>query len=50
MVGWCEPVTQRYERVIHPTGDAPAGRAYDPGRYACARRLDGARVLLLDDT
>ena len=50
MVGWCEPVAQRYERVIHPTGDVPTGRAYDPGRYACDRRLDGARVLLLDDT
>lgn len=50
MVGWCEPLKDRYRRVLRSTGDAPEGRAYDPARYEASERLDGSAVLLIDDT
>jgi predicted amidophosphoribosyltransferase len=50
IVSWCHPVARRYARVLVPTGDVPEGRAYDPRRYRATRALDGANVLLLDDT
>jgi predicted amidophosphoribosyltransferase len=50
VIGWCEPIASRHERVLHATGEAAPGRAYDPRRYSATRRLDGANVLLIDDT
>src|ERR1051326_7587565 len=50
MVGWCEPLKDRYRRVLRSTGDVPEGRAYDPARYEASERLDGGAVLLIDDT
>jgi predicted amidophosphoribosyltransferase len=46
----CEPVASRYDRVLKATGDAPAGRSFDPARYRATRSLRGAAVLLADDT
>lgn len=50
MVGWCEPITDRFERILHATGDAAAGRSYDERRYVAEGGIPGARVLLIDDT
>lgn len=50
IVGWSEPVSGRYERVLMATGKVPTGRGYDEDRYECQRKLDGENVLLIDDT
>lgn len=50
IVGWCKPISGRYQRLLRATGEAPAGRSYDPRRYSATGRLDGERVLLIDDT
>jgi predicted amidophosphoribosyltransferase len=50
IVGWCDPVNDRYERVLRATGEAPPSRAYSEDRYMATRRMDGERVLLVDDT
>jgi hypothetical protein len=50
IVGWCDPVNDRYERVLRATGEAPPGRAYNEDRYMVTRGMDRERVLLVDDT
>lgn len=50
MVKWCTPIAERYERVLRATGDVPEGRNYAQNRYRAERRIEGARVLLIDDT
>jgi predicted amidophosphoribosyltransferase len=50
MVSWCRPIAPRYTRALVASGDVPEGRAYDARRYRATRALDGADVLLLDDT
>ena len=46
----CRPIADRYERVLRATGDVPQGRDYSTRRYAAEWRIDGVRVLLIDDT
>ena len=50
IVEWCTPIANRYERVLTATGDVPPGRDYAPTRYKAGWRIDGVRVLLIDDT
>lgn len=50
VVGWCQPVADRFERVLAPTGRVPPGREFNPDRYHSSRDLSGRRVLLVDDT
>jgi predicted amidophosphoribosyltransferase len=50
MVEWCTPIADRYERVLRATGDALVGRDYATNRYRADWRIDGVRVLLIDDT
>lgn len=50
MVQWCDPVSARFQRVLVATGRAAPGRAYDRTRYEAVERVDGANVLLIDDT
>jgi predicted amidophosphoribosyltransferase len=50
MVEWCEPISSRYERILAATGNALPGRAYSEERYEAEWRIDGVRVLLIDDT
>lgn len=50
IVGWCRPVAARYERVLAATDAVPSGRAFADYRYETAHEIDGAAVLLLDDT
>jgi predicted amidophosphoribosyltransferase len=50
IVGWCDPIKNRYRRVLRATGDAPPGRAYDERRYVASERADDESVLLIDDT
>jgi hypothetical protein len=40
----------RYQRILMPTDRVPAGRDFNPDRYAAARPVDGLDVLLVDDT
>lgn len=40
----------RHERLLRRSGEPVAAREFDPGRYEAIRRLDGANVLLIDDT
>ena len=49
LIGWCEPLSERYERVLRATGEAP-GRGYDERRYRVEGDVDGLSVLLIDDT
>jgi hypothetical protein len=49
LVGWCEPVETRLERLLKPTGRV-TGREFHPERYLPTRELSGEDVLLLDDT
>lgn len=44
------PTHGRYERVLRRTDHLAAPRRFDGQRYESCRRLDGARVLLIDDT
>ena len=50
IVGWCKPVSDRFERVLLATGAAPPGRAFSRERYRAVRSIGGTRVLLIDDT
>lgn len=50
IVEGCTPIADRYERVLRSTGEVPQGRDFSPRRYQAVRRIDGARVLLIDDT
>lgn len=50
IVEWCRPIADRYERVLRATGDAPPGREFSTRRYRADWRIDGVRVLLIDDT
>lgn len=44
------PTRERHERLLRRTGAEVSTRAFSPDKYACARRLDGEPVLLIDDT
>jgi predicted amidophosphoribosyltransferase len=46
----CEPTAVRFERILRPSDAAAAGRSVDPERYVAERPLQGASVLLIDDT
>jgi len=46
----CDPLADRFERVLRPTGQVPSGRDYDERRYVATRDLTGLAVLLIDDT
>jgi predicted phosphoribosyltransferase len=50
MVGWCDPVKDRYLRVLRASAEAVQSRAYDERRYETIEQLDGDSVLLIDDT
>ena len=50
IAAWCTPIASRYERVLRATGRVPSGRHVDLDRYTTTRRVEGANVLLLDDT
>ena len=50
MVGWCEPINQRYVPILNATGEAESGRSYDERRYVATRPLDAKTVLVIDDT
>jgi len=50
IAGWCRPVNDRLERLLVPTDQVQAGRAFGPTRYALTRELSGEDVLLIDDT
>lgn len=50
MIGWCDPIKDRYQRVLMASGHGSMERIFDAGRYSVTERLDGMRVLLLDDT
>lgn len=50
IVEWCTPIANRYERVLRATGEVPPGRDYAPNRYRAEWRIEGVRVLLIDDT
>jgi hypothetical protein len=45
----CGHTSDRFERLLHPTGRGSSEREYDPDRYAASRELDGEHVLLIDD-
>ncbi|MHB8694364.1 MAG: hypothetical protein ACYDHH_24255 [Solirubrobacteraceae bacterium] len=44
------PTRERYERLLRRTETAAKPRAFDPGKYKASAQLDGASVLLIDDT
>jgi predicted amidophosphoribosyltransferase len=44
------PTRERYERILRRTGAQVRARAFDPDKYEATRPLDGAPVLLIDDT
>jgi predicted amidophosphoribosyltransferase len=44
------PSRDRHARVLRRTTVAVEPRHFDPRRYSCDRALDGANVLLIDDT
>lgn len=46
----CGQTRERYERLLQPTDGGGAERRIDPGRYRAGRKVDGERVLLVDDT
>ena len=46
----CGQTRERHQRLLRPTGAAGAERRVDPDRYHAVRPIDGARVLLVDDT
>lgn len=50
IVDACDPLRDRFERVLRATGQAAPGRDYDESRYAATGRLDDRNVLLIDDT
>jgi predicted amidophosphoribosyltransferase len=44
------PTRSRFERVLFPAQTGVAAHRFHPARFGASRRLDGARVLLIDDT
>jgi predicted amidophosphoribosyltransferase len=50
IVAWCQPISDRFERVLAATGTGLPGRVYDENRYSATKPLDGEDVLLVDDT
>jgi predicted amidophosphoribosyltransferase len=46
----CQHTADRYRRVLRPANVPDSGREYDPSRYRATMPLDGADVLLVDDT
>lgn len=44
------PVRERYARVLRRTPISVDPHRFSPGKYACDRDLDGAAILLIDDT
>ena len=44
------PMRDRHERVLRRTTAGCTPRRFDPSRFAATRPLDGANVLLIDDT
>ncbi len=50
LVGLARPAAGRFERILRATGEVQDGRAYSPRRYTATGRIDGRRVLLVDDT
>lgn len=49
MVRWTQPLAGRFERLLRPTGAVP-DRDRDERRYTPTQRIDGVKVLLIDDT
>lgn len=49
LTGWIEPIKERLQRTLEPTGEVE-GREFDPNRYRAITDLSGRSVLLLDDT
>jgi hypothetical protein len=49
LLQWIEPLRDRLERILEPTGEV-TGREYNSARFRHRRRLAGEPVLLLDDT
>jgi predicted amidophosphoribosyltransferase len=49
LTGWIEPIKERLQRTLEPTGDVD-GREFDSKRYRAITDLPGKSVLLLDDT
>ncbi len=46
----CGPAKDRYERLLRPAPDATESHELVADRYVAQRRLDGERVLLVEDT
>jgi predicted amidophosphoribosyltransferase len=46
----CQPTASRFERVLRASNDPVLGREFHPGRYVALGSVDGADVLLIDDT
>lgn len=50
MVEVIGPVAGRFQRTLKPTGQVPAGREYNEGRYTAMGDVAHANILLVDDT
>jgi len=51
LTGWVEPIKERLQRTLEPTGEVGDGqREFDSNRYRATADLSGRSVLLLDDT
>ncbi len=44
------PTRERHERLLRRSSAQSVPRSFDPSRYEAVRAVDGARVLLIDDT
>lgn len=44
------PTRERHARLLQRTDSSACPRRFDPSRYVAAARVDGASVLLIDDT
>ncbi|MGE5283247.1 MAG: hypothetical protein ACM3N0_13185, partial [Chloroflexota bacterium] len=49
LTGWIEPIKERLQRTLEPTGEVE-GREFDSNRYRAIADLADKSVLLLDDT
>jgi predicted amidophosphoribosyltransferase len=49
LTGWIEPIKERLQRTLEPTGEVE-GREFSSNRYRATADLSGRSVLLLDDT
>jgi phosphoribosylpyrophosphate synthetase len=49
LTGWIEPIKERLQRTLEPTGEVE-GREFNSNRYRATADLSGRSVLLLDDT